>query len=137
MVEISCSWNINCSVDGRNVVRSFMIYEDKLLVTVGTDIVEREIESGRVIRTLRGHSQAIRDLAQINDTVLVSISADFVIVTWDLVTGSITSRLQVRSNGNVQKMGISQGLAYLGGYSSVLWQVDLKTAAVLRRIRKF
>lgn len=107
-----------------------------MLVTVGTDIVEREIESGKVIRTLRGHITAIRDLALIEDTVLVSISSDFVIVTWDLITGSITSRIQVRVNGDVQKIAISQGLAYVGGYSSVLWQVDLETAAVLRRIRK-
>jgi WD40 repeat protein len=72
--------------------------KDGKLLAIGnwdTDVRLHQVESGELLRTLKGHSQPVEALAFSRDgTRLVSIGGDHKLCIWDVETGGLLSAMQ-------------------------------------------
>ncbi|KAI3656002.1 hypothetical protein MP638_005179 [Amoeboaphelidium occidentale] len=116
-------------------IRSMVTYEDSLLLTVSTDIVQRDINTGAIQRTFRGHKKKIASFVSTNDSRMITSAFDDMIIVWDLNTGSILKRIWLRSSDTlIRSIWFQDEQVFAGGSDEKVRQVDLVTGRVVRTI---
>ncbi|KAI3656954.1 hypothetical protein MP638_004213 [Amoeboaphelidium occidentale] len=83
--------------DSVDAVRSVGVYKESFLYSYSTDIVQKNIETGRIERTLRAHPNSIQSLLVLNNPIMISGCYGNFVILWDLETGSVLKRFYLGS----------------------------------------
>ena len=89
-----------------------------------------DLETGRPLRVLRGHSDDVEDFVFAGDSVGVSASRDHRVLVWDLNTGAILRILEGHEK-DVLSLAYHDGRVYSSGDDTTLRVWDLETGELL------
>ena len=89
-----------------------------------------DLETGRPLRVLRGHSDDVEDFVFAGDSVGVSASRDHRVLVWDLDTGAILRILEGHEK-DVLSLAYHDGRVYSSGDDTTLRVWDLETGELL------
>lgn len=89
-----------------------------------------DLEAGRPLRVLRGHSDDVEDFVFAGDSVGVSASRDHRVLVWDLNTGAILRILEGHEK-DVLSLAYHDGRVYSSGDDTTLRVWDLETGELL------
>ncbi len=89
-----------------------------------------DLETGRPLRVLRGHSDDVEDFVFAGDSVGVSASRDHRVLVWDLNTGAILRILEGHEK-DVLSLAYQDGRIYSSGDDKTLRVWDLDTGELL------
>jgi WD40 repeat protein len=116
-------------------VWSIGLYKDSLLLTVSSDIVQKDIQTGAIQRTFRAHKKTIRSFVVTSDSIMISSAYDDMIIVWNLDTGSIMKRIWLRSPETlVTSLFLQDDQVFTGGFDNKVRQVDLVSGKVVKTI---
>lgn len=108
-----------------------------MLYTSGNDIVQKNIETGAVERTLRGHTSRTSHFILTNGSTLISAGWDDLIIVWDLETGSIMKRIRLSAiDALIVEMSYLNNYIFTGGEDKMVRQIDLVTGKVIKTVGK-
>ncbi|KAI3656186.1 hypothetical protein MP638_002323 [Amoeboaphelidium occidentale] len=120
--------------DASNIF-AIAVDQDSFLFTSGSDIVQKNAETGKIEGTMRGHSQQIQDLAMYGDSTLVSAGWDALIILWDLETGAIMKSIKLEASGTqINSISYQDGFLWTSGVDYKIRQVDLVTGKKLSAV---
>jgi WD40 repeat protein len=123
--------------NGASNVYAIALYGESLLLTSTNDIVQISIETGRVERTFRAHSNRIYSFLLTNDSRMISSSLDANIIVWDIKTGSILRRIWLGSeNAMIVSITVQNGMLFAGCTDAKVRHVNLVTGRIVRAIGK-
>ncbi|KAI3659778.1 hypothetical protein MP638_000907, partial [Amoeboaphelidium occidentale] len=115
--------------------KSIAVYGDSLLLTVYSDIVQKDIETGAIQRTFRAHMKTILTFAVTKDSRMVSSSEDDMIIFWNLETGSIMKRIWLRvSEASLLRLYVQDDQLFASGLDEKVRQIDSGSGRVVRTI---
>ncbi|KAI3659959.1 hypothetical protein MP638_004986 [Amoeboaphelidium occidentale] len=112
-------------------IRHIGVYKDSMLYTSSYDIVQRNIETGMVERTLRAHNGIINGLVVVNGSLLITGGWDNLVIVWDLHTGSVLKRYSFGSSSimlNTQL--VKNNLLLTSGFDGTVRMIDLESNRV-------
>jgi len=78
-------------------VLDIALYKRSLLITSSNDIVQKDIETGRVQRNFVAHTDVITSFVVVNDTTMITSGWDDMVIVWDLISGSIMKRIWLQA----------------------------------------
>lgn len=117
------------------IIQCMEIYEDTLLFTSAADIVQKNIDTGAIVRTFRAHSSQILSFSLTNDSRMITAGWDELVVVWSLTTGSILRRIRLGSTKTfISSTAYANNQLFAGGIEGRLRHIDLATGRVARTI---
>ncbi|KAI3659292.1 hypothetical protein MP638_003508 [Amoeboaphelidium occidentale] len=109
------------------------LYQNSLLLTSFYDIVQKDIETGKTQRTLRGHENIIFSFVVTSDSKLISSAIDDSVVLWDLLTGSVLQRIKLQQKQTIiSTISVQDDQVFTGGFDSLVRQIDLTEGRVVK-----
>jgi WD40 repeat protein len=124
-------------VDSAAIVQSIAIYKNSLLLTSSNDIVQKDIETGSILRTFRGHTNQIWSFVITENDRMITSAFDDMIIVWDLLTASILDRIWLRAQMTLVTSLVHQNnFAYAGGNDKSVRQIDLVSGRITKTIGK-
>jgi WD40 repeat protein len=109
------------------------LYQNSLLLTSFYDIVQKDIETGKTQRTLRGHDNIIFSFVVTSDSKLISSAIDDSVVLWDLLTGSVLKRIKLKQKQTIiSTISVQDDQVFTGGFDSLVRQIDLTEGRVVK-----
>ncbi|KAI3655422.1 hypothetical protein MP638_001410, partial [Amoeboaphelidium occidentale] len=116
-------------------VYAIALYGESLLLTSTNDVVQKSIETGRVERTFRAHSNRIYSFLLTNDSRMITSGLDANIIVWDMKTGSILRRIWLGSeNAMIMSITVQNGMLFAGCTDAKVRHVNLVTGRIVRAI---
>lgn len=123
--------------DSASIVDSIAIYGDSLLLTVSSDIVQKDIQTGAIQRTFRAHKRAIYSILVTTDSRMITSADDDMIIVWSLETGSILKRIWLRSwDTLIKSISYQDDQVFAGGFDQKVRHIDLASGRVIKTICK-
>jgi WD40 repeat protein len=121
--------------DGAGSVQAIAFYQESLLLTSTNDVVQRDIKTGKIQRTFRGHTNQIYFVTVTEDFRMITSGWDDMIMVWDLNSATLMKRIWLGSSFTyVTTVAFIPNQVFTGGFDQKLRQVDLTTGRVLRTI---
>ncbi|KAI3657153.1 hypothetical protein MP638_002345 [Amoeboaphelidium occidentale] len=112
-------------------IASLVVYGDYLLSTANNDIVQRSIETGQTIRTMRGHTGKVYFFRSLNST-LYSVGSDERIVVWDLETGAVLQRFTLQQCQSSIGLFVTFDYIFASCDTRIVKQYDRRTGEQIR-----
>jgi WD40 repeat protein len=117
--------------EGASTVWDIAIYKESILLTAVNDIVQKDIETGAIQRTFRGHASTISTFVVTNDSRMITCGLDDMIMVWNLESGSLAKKIWLGSSGTlVISIDVKNDQVISGGNDGKLRSVDLVTGRV-------
>jgi WD40 repeat protein len=108
------------------------VYGDSLLSAVFSDIIQRDIKTGAIQRTLRGHTDYIFKFLVTSDSRMITTGYDDYVIVWDLLSATVIRRIKLTPSGSkVTAIALKDDQIIIGGYDSRLRQIDLNSGEVV------
>lgn len=121
--------------DSASTVWKIALYKDSLLITSSNDVLQKDIETGKIQRTFRSHTNMVRSLIVLNDSRMITTGNDDMIIIWDLETGSVLKRIWLRgTNTLVKNLAYQNDIIFTGGSDNTVRQIDSLTGRVFKTI---
>jgi WD40 repeat protein len=123
--------------DGATNVNAIALYKNSILHTSSNDVLEKDIETGFLLRTFRAHINLITAFVVSEDFRMITSGFDNMIVVWDLETGSVIRRIPLGAvDTRISHISLVNDQLFTGGLDWIVRQVNLRSGQV-RSIGKF
>lgn len=123
--------------DAATGVNSIALYKNSILQTSSIDVLEKDIQTGLLVRTFRAHSSLITALAVSDDFRMITSGFDNMIVVWDLETGSVIRRISLAvSDAKIQRLALVNDQLFTCGFDWIVRQVNWRSGRVAKTIGK-
>lgn len=117
--------------DGASTVWAIAIYKESILLTAVNDVIQKDIETGAIQRTFRGHTSAINSFVTTSDSRIITCGLDDMIMVWNLKSGSLVKKIWLGSSDTlVKSIDIKNDQVVSGGNDGKLRSIDLVTGRV-------
>ncbi|KAI3655830.1 hypothetical protein MP638_000232, partial [Amoeboaphelidium occidentale] len=134
----------NClQVETAEPIRSFMLqdsgvtgrvilhYKGFIIGSGNSDIVQRDIETGQIVRTLRGHNGQVFWFSILGDH-LYSVGSDERIVVWDLEKGQIIRRIVLQQCKSSLGFIVTDNHIFASCDTRIVKQYNRETGGLIR-----
>jgi WD40 repeat protein len=98
------------------------------------DINIYNINDGNLVSSLKGHTDAVADLAQLSDELLASSSGDGTVRIWNLTTNTCKFILTGHTNGVVVLKQITPRILASGSHDSTIKLWDITSGQLIRTL---
>lgn len=117
--------------DGSSNVAAISIYEDSVLFTASSDVVQKDLDTGAIKRSFRAHSGQVNAFIVLKDSKMISSGWDDMIIVWDLLSGSVLKRTWLGSfDTRVEVVVLQNDIVYAAGLDKRIRRVDMITGTI-------
>ncbi|KAI3659428.1 hypothetical protein MP638_000187, partial [Amoeboaphelidium occidentale] len=117
-------------IDGPSEVYVIGRFRNSILLQANSDIVQRDIETGEIIRTFRAHTKLVEAFVILDDDRMISSGEDNMIIVWDLVSGSVLKKIWLGSTpSGIATIIVRDNQLFAGGYA--IRQIDLTSGRTI------
>lgn len=107
------------------------VYKDTIIHTTSTDLYQRDLNTGRVIRILRGSTALIRNFVISNGSdLLYAVSFDSQVQVWNLTSGTLNGRFVIPGGSELFSIALAQSFLLVGGSDSKINRLNLQNGRV-------
>lgn len=90
--------------EGSSAIFCVGFYKHSILMSSTSDIVQKDIDTGASQRTFRAHTNQVPTFLVVNESIMISIGWDDMIIMWDLDSGSMMKRISLGSSQTLSRM---------------------------------